>query len=61
MRGFASTCYLVALPNYSFHRHIRDKSFYYQVCVRVWWCGGGGGERDREGRGEGSNFFSVIY
>ena len=58
MRGFDSTCYLVALPNYSFHRHIRDKSFYYQVCVCV--CGGaeGGGERETgKGGGRGRIFF----
>ena len=43
---FASTSYLVALPIYSFHC-VRDKSFYYQVCV---W-GGGEGRRERGGRG----------
>ena len=58
---FASTSYLVALPIYSFHC-VRDKSFYYQVCV---WGGGGGvrgrgrgGERER---GRGSNLVSVFY
>ena len=43
MCDFASTSNLVALPIYSFHC-VRDKSFYYQVCV---WGGGG------RGRGEG--------
>ena len=42
MCDFASTSYLVALPIYSFH-YVRDKSFYYQVCVVV----RGGGERER--------------
>ena len=41
MCDFASTSYLVALPIYSFH-YVRDKSFYYQVCVVV---RGGEGER----------------
>ena len=40
MCDFASTSYLVALSIYSFH-YVRDKSFYYQVCVKV----RGGGER----------------
>ena len=53
---FASTSYLVALPIYSFHC-VRDKSFYYQVCVGG--EGQGGGE-ERE-RGRGSNFVSVFY
>ena len=44
MCDFASTSNLVALPIYSFH-YVRDKSFYYQVCVVV--RGGGG----REGMG----------
>ena len=43
---FASTSYLVALPIYSFNC-VRDKSFYYQVCV----CGGEGGGRERERAG----------
>ena len=34
MCDFASTSYLVALSIYSFH-YVRDKSFYYQVCVKV--------------------------
>ena len=45
---FASTSYLVALPIYSFHC-VRDKSFYYQVCV--WGGGGRGGGGEREGAG----------
>ena len=52
MCDFASTSYLVALPIYSFH-YVRDKSFYYQVCVVV----RGGGEGERAG---GSNFVSVF-
>ena len=50
MCDFASTSYLVALPIYSFH-YVRDKSFYYQVCVVV----RGGGERER-GQGGGILF-----
>ena len=56
MCDFASTSYLVALPIYSFH-YVRDKSFYYQVCVVVRRGGGGGGEGERAG---GSNFVSVF-
>ena len=48
MCDFASTSYLVALPIYSFH-YVRDKSFYYQVCVVV------RGERER-GQGGGVEF-----
>ena len=53
---FASTSYLVALPIYSFHC-VRDKSFYYQVCV----CGegGGGGQGERE-RGRGVEFYFGV-
>ena len=53
MCDFVSTSLLVALPIYSFH-YVRDKSFYYQVCVVV---RGGGGEGERAG---GSNFVSVF-
>ena len=49
MCDFASTSYLVALPIYSFHC-VRDKSFYYQVCVGGEGQGGGE-ERERGGGG----------
>ena len=57
MCDFASTSYLVALSIYSFH-YVRDKSFYYQVCVKVRGGGGGGGGGEREQGG--SNFVSVF-
>ena len=53
MCDFASTSYLVALPIYSFH-YVRDKSFYYQVCVVL---RGGGREREQGGGVEGGILF----
>ena len=55
MCDFASTSYLVALPIYSFHC-VRDKSFYYQMCV---W--GGGGEGEGEGRRERGGGGRILF